>query len=138
MTALSSTTNECHENSYRFEYKSKPSTTIHKIGRWSIEESFEPFEQKENKSTLSTKRKKQSLFNESNIHQWNVDDVCLFFISVLETTCYSLIIREHLIDGAALLLLEDKHLMKFFQMPLEYRLKLLRKIARIKKEHSFL
>ncbi|CAF0844348.1 unnamed protein product [Adineta ricciae] len=123
--------NECSQSNHVFEYESKPIVTIHTIDRWSIRESLEPFEQNEKKS----KRKQRTVHEKPDIHQWNVDDVCLFFISVLGTTCYTLLIKEHLIDGTALLLLEDKHLMNVFHMSHDERVKLLRKIKKLKIDH---
>ncbi len=60
------------------------------------------------------------------------DDVCSFFERVLGKNCYKPIIEEHLIDGAALLLLEDEHLNNIFKMQLGPRLKLLNRINKLK------
>jgi len=61
-----------------------------------------------------------------------INDVCLFFECVLGKNCYASIIQEHLIDGAALLLLEAEHLVSIFQMQLGPRLKLLDRINKLK------
>jgi hypothetical protein len=61
-----------------------------------------------------------------------IDEVCSFFEYVLGKSCYASIIKEHLIDGAALLLLENKHLIDIFKMPLGPRLKLLNRINKLK------
>jgi len=58
--------------------------------------------------------------------------VCSFFENVLGKTTYTPIIKEHLIDGTALLLLEDEHLTNIFQMQLGPRLKLLNRISQLK------
>jgi len=58
--------------------------------------------------------------------------VCLFFERVLEKNSYTSIIKEHLIDGAALLLLQDEHLISIFKMQLGPRLKLLNRINKLK------
>ncbi len=60
------------------------------------------------------------------------DDVCSFFERVLGKNCYTSIIKEHLIDGTALFLLEDEHLTSIFKMQLGPRLKLLNRIHKLK------
>ena len=59
--------------------------------------------------------------------------MCSFFERVLGKNCFTSVIQEHLIDGVALLLLEDEHLVSIFQMQLGPRLKLLDRIQKLKK-----
>ncbi|CAF2520244.1 unnamed protein product [Rotaria sp. Silwood2] len=112
--------------------KSKSTVTTHVIDGWIIQESLKPFQQQENKSS-STKKQEQQIFAEnSNVHQWSIDEVCSFFEHVLGKNCYTPIIKEHLIDGTALLLLQEGHLSNTFKMPVELRLKLLNRINKLK------
>ena len=60
--------------------------------------------------------------------------MCLFFEEVLGKKTFNPIIREHLIDGIALLLLQDEHLNKIFHMQLGPRLKLLNRIEKLKSD----
>lgn len=61
-----------------------------------------------------------------------IDDVCIFVERVLDKSCYTAIVKEHLIDGIALLLIEDEHLKSTFKMPLGPRLKLINRINQLK------
>lgn len=61
-----------------------------------------------------------------------INDVCLFFENVLSKDCYAPVIEEHLIDGIALLLLKEEHLIKTFKMPSESRTKLLNDINKLR------
>ncbi|CAF2391497.1 unnamed protein product [Rotaria sp. Silwood2] len=128
-----------------FENKSKGSITTHLIGDWIIRESSEPFQRKENERSTPIEQidnqEKKLISNESvtshssssgNVNQWTIDDVCSFFENVLGKNCYASIIKEHLIDGAALVLLEDEHLSSVFKMQLGPRLKLLNSINKLK------
>jgi len=128
-----------------FENKSKGIVTTHLIGDWIIRESLEPFQRKENERSTPIERlvnqEKELISNESitsrqssstNVNQWTIDDVCSFFERVLGKNCYTSIIKEHLIDGTALLLLEDEHLSSIFKMQLGPRLKLLNRINKLK------
>ena len=63
---------------------------------------------------------------------FQTDEVCSFFERVLGKNCYTPIIKEHLIDGTALLLLQDEHLTNIFKMQLGPRLKLLNRIHKLK------
>ncbi|CAF0915522.1 unnamed protein product [Adineta steineri] len=127
------------------EQKSNDSIITHLIGDWIIRESSKPFRRKENEQVTPpieqlVKQEKFDLndsidFHQSpakNVSQWTIDDVCLFFESVLDKDCYAPLIQEHLIDGSALLLLEDEHLTSIFQMQLGPRLKLLDRIRKLK------
>jgi len=128
-----------------FEHKSKGIITTHLIGDWIIRESSEPFQRKENQRSTPIEQlvneEKKVISNESiispqysspNVNRWSTDDVCSFFERVLEKNCYTSIIKEHLIDGAALLLLQDEHLISIFKMQLGPRLKLLNRINKLK------
>jgi hypothetical protein len=128
-----------------FENKSKGIVTTHLIGDWIIRESSEPFQRKENERSTPieqlVKEGKEFISNESiapcqslspNVNQWTTDDVCSFFERVLGKNCYTSIIKEHLIDGTALFLLEDEHLTSIFKMQLGPRLKLLNRIHKLK------
>ena len=113
--------------------RSRSTVTTHHIGSWTIQESFEPLRQKE---------------NHSDIHQWNVSSswqsndypkivsiqiakVCSFVEHVLHDDRYRSIIEEHLIDGLALVLLKDEHLINVFHMPSKERHRLLQQIKQI-------
>ncbi|CAF0821193.1 unnamed protein product [Rotaria sp. Silwood1] len=114
--------------------KSKSTVATHVIDGWTIQESLKPFQQQENKSSLSSSKKRvQLIFTENpNVHQWNINEVCSFFEYVLGKNCYATIIKEHLIDGTALLLLKEEHLINTFKMPVELRLELLQRIDKLK------
>ncbi|CAF1284715.1 unnamed protein product [Rotaria sordida] len=112
--------------------KSKSTVIIHVIDGWKIHESLEPFQQQENNSSSSKKQEQHVNYGNPNIHQWNINEVCSFFEHVLGKNCYTPIIKEHLIDGTALLLLQEEHLRNTFKMPVENRLKLLNRINELK------
>ncbi|CAF3303088.1 unnamed protein product [Rotaria socialis] len=127
------------------EQKSTKTVTTHLIGDWIIRESSEPFKRKENERTAPiariVQREKIIVADEtpttyslslSPVRQWTTDNVCSFFEHVLGKNCYTPIIKEHLIDGTALLLLEDEHLTTIFKMQLGPRLKLLNRIDKLK------
>ncbi|CAF0805445.1 unnamed protein product [Rotaria sordida] len=129
------------------ENKSKGTITTHLIGDWIIRESSEPFQRKENERLTPIEQivnqDKKVISNESitsfsslakNINQWSIDDVCSFFEHVLGKNCYASIIKEHLIDGVALTLLQDEHLNSIFKMQLGPRLKLLNSIDKLKND----
>jgi len=61
-----------------------------------------------------------------------IDDVCVFFEHVLGKNCYTSIIKEHLIDGIALLLLKEEHLTDIFRMPSRSRIQILNRINKLK------
>ncbi|CAF3698659.1 unnamed protein product [Adineta steineri] len=103
-----------HQDNTGFEYNSKATVMTHFIDNWMIRESLKPFQQKRKKSSLPTKQKSQVFSNNSDIGQWNIN-------------------QEHLIDGIALLLLQDKHLIQFFKMELRHRFKLIKKINELKR-----
>ncbi|UJR35803.1 hypothetical protein I4U23_028551 [Adineta vaga] len=134
-----------HQEQNIYEHKSKDTVITHLIDDWIIRESPKPFQRKENEQII--KQEKKIISNESiisrpplssNVDQWTLDDVCSFFERVLGKSCYASLIQEHLIDGAALLLLEDEHLVTIFQMQLGPRLKLLDRIQKLKKGDLFL
>lgn len=52
-------------------HRSKSLVTPHRIDGWVIQESLEPFPEKENK-LVSIKQEQQVVSNESKVQQWNV------------------------------------------------------------------
>ncbi|CAF1225143.1 unnamed protein product [Adineta ricciae] len=129
-----------HKEQKIYEHKSDDSVITHFIDDWIIRERSKPFRQKETKQLTNLVQK--IVLNEPktsrsplplDVNQWTVDDVCSFFERVLGKNCFTSVIQEHLIDGVALLLLEDEHLVSIFQMPLGPRLKLLDRIQKLKK-----
>jgi hypothetical protein len=72
-----------HQDQNILEYKSKSSVTTHLIGDWIIRESLEPFQRKENNSSLSIKQKQQVCLDKSNIRQWNVSHLVQLFVKLI-------------------------------------------------------
>lgn len=120
---------ENRQEQFVFEKKSEEKIITHLIDDWIIKESSQPFQPKENQritpieqlinreKTLHLTQSNSSSFSPpTNVNQWSIDDVCSFFEHVLEKSTYESIIKEHLIDGTALLLLEDEHLVSIFKM----------------------
>ncbi|CAF1671101.1 unnamed protein product [Rotaria magnacalcarata] len=112
--------------------KPNANVTTHIIAGWKIQESLEPFQQQENKSSSSKTQEWNITSGNLNVQQWSIDQVCSFFEYTLGRNSYASIIKEHLIDGIVLLLLKDEHLSNTFQMPLEHRQILLKKIRELK------